>query len=76
MTSNSFQNGLKKIQVLEQRIDSLLRTRKHDEAVNKKKKLFHFSASFVSIPRVISRLLVLVLMLFHISNSIILLSLF
>ena len=46
-TTNQYQNGLKKILVLEAKIESLQRTKKHDEAIAKRKKLFHFTASFV-----------------------------
>ena len=47
-SQNQYHNGLKKIKVLESKIESLQRLKKFEEAHAKRRQLFHFTASFVS----------------------------
>lgn len=44
------QTAMKKVQILKDRVTTLLKLRKADEAVERTKKLFHMSCSFVSNP--------------------------
>ena len=43
------QQSLKKIKILENRVESLSKVKKNADAIVKAKKLFHLSTSFVSI---------------------------
>ena len=44
----NLQQSLKKIKILENRVESLSKVKKNAEAIVKAKKLFHLSTSFVS----------------------------